>query len=151
MDWNNLLKPQFIWIVIGFFLIISEFAISGLVISFFGFGALVVGLLCAFLDLSVNMQLLIFLLTSVFSLLVLRKRFKNIFMGKLETNSGSNNELEEFLGQRAVVTMEIKPNALGKVEFHGTNWEAEAEQMIPEDTVVEIIGKKNITFIVKQI
>jgi membrane protein implicated in regulation of membrane protease activity len=35
------------------------------------------------------------------------------------------------------------------VEFHGTDWAAEADEEIPEGTMVEIIGKENITLKVK--
>ena len=45
----------------------------------------------------------------------------------------------------------ITPKAGGKVEFHGTNWEAHADGDIAEGAVVEIIGKDNITLKVKAI
>jgi len=35
------------------------------------------------------------------------------------------------------------------VEFHGTNWLAEADEEIAVETVVEIVGKENITLKVK--
>lgn len=145
------LKPQIIWMVIGFILILSEFAIPGLITSFFGIGALIVGVLCVFFNLSVNMQLLLFLSTSVVLLMFLRKRFKRVFMGKLEATDEDEKALEDILGQKAVVSREIKPNLAGKVEFRGTHWEAEATEPIAEGTAVEIVGQRNITLIVKPI
>jgi membrane protein implicated in regulation of membrane protease activity len=59
--------------------------------------------------------------------------------------------MDEFVGQRAIVKEKILPKLGGKVEFHGTNWEARADQEIAEGTVVEIIGKDNITFKVKAV
>jgi len=58
-------------------------------------------------------------------------------------------DLEEFIGQKAVVKEKITPKAGGKVEFHGTNWLAEADEEIAVETVVEIVGKENITLKVK--
>lgn len=43
----------------------------------------------------------------------------------------------------------IVPKSGGKVEFHGSHWEAQADQEIAEGTIVEIVGKDNITFKVK--
>ncbi|MHC4750430.1 MAG: NfeD family protein [Planctomycetota bacterium] len=42
-----------------------------------------------------------------------------------------------------------QPKAGGKVELHGTNWVAEADEEIAEGTVVEIIAKDNLTLEVK--
>jgi len=148
---SHVLQPQFVWLVVGFLLIISEFAIPGLVIGFFGVGALIVGVLCSFLTLSVNLQLLIFLSASVLLLLFLRKKFKKVFIGVSRPNMEDEGGLDEFVGEKAVVKQDIKPNLAGKVEFHGTDWEAEADAPIAAGTPVEIIGKKNITLIVKQI
>jgi membrane protein implicated in regulation of membrane protease activity len=48
-----------------------------------------------------------------------------------------------------VVKERITPAIRGKIEFHGSNWEAEAYEEIQPGTTVEIIDKKNITLIVK--
>ena len=39
----------------------------------------------------------------------------------------------------------------GRVEFHGTNWDAVADGIIPVGTDVEIMSKDNLTFKVKVI
>ena len=83
------------------------------------------------------------------SLLLLRRWLKGVFLGHTVSKQDLKENLEEYVGQHAVVIQRIVPKAGGKVEFHGTNWEAQAEQEIPEGTVVEIIGKDNITFKVK--
>ena len=79
------------------------------------------------------------------------KRFKKVFIGISKPNVGGDSGLADYVGKKAVVTQDIKPNLTGKVEFHGTDWEAEADGLIPAGAAVEIIGKKNITLIVKQI
>ena len=79
----------------------------------------------------------------------LRKWLKGIFFGHVKARQDMTEELKEFIGERAVVKEIITPKAGGKVEFHGTNWAAEAEEEIAEGTVVEITGKDNITLRVK--
>ena len=48
-----------------------------------------------------------------------------------------------------MVKTAITPKAGGRVELHGTSWQAEAEMEIPEGTIVEITAKDNITLKVK--
>ena len=45
----------------------------------------------------------------------------------------------------------IRPNIGGKVEFHGTNWNAVADKEIEVGAVVEITGKDNLTLKVKSL
>ena len=70
-------------------------------------------------------------------------------MGRIGQNESVDELLQEFVGKKAVVTREINPQNGGKVEFHGTNWNAEADEKIDKGTSVEIIGKNNITLKVK--
>jgi membrane protein implicated in regulation of membrane protease activity len=146
---KDFLKPELIWFLIGLVLLILEFALPGLIIFFFGVGAWAVALVCLITDIGINTQLIIFIVSSVLSLLCLRKWLKGIFLGHTVLKQDLRENLEEFIGQRAVVKEKIVPKAGGKVEFHGTNWEAFADEEIAEGTVVEIIGKDNITLKVK--
>ena len=150
--WDSIkefLKPEVIWFLAGLALLILEFALPGLIIFFFGVGACVVAVVCLITEISLNVQLIIFIGSSVLSLLLLRKWLKGVFLGHTASKQDLKENLEEFVGQRAVVKEKILPKAGGKVEFRGTNWEAQAEEEIAEGTVVEIIGKDNITLKVK--
>ena len=153
--WDSIkefLKPEVVWFLVGLALLILEFAMPGLVIFFFGVGACVVAAVCLVAPndlITLNVQLIIFIASSVLSLLLLRKWLKGVFLGHTPSKQDLTENLEEYVGQHAVVKEKIVPKAGGKVEFHGTNWEAQAEQEIEEGTVVEIIGKDNITFKVK--
>ncbi len=146
---KDFLKPELIWFLVGLVLLILEFVMPGLIIAFFGVGAWIVAIICLFIDIPLNAQLLIFIVTSVLSLLLLRKWLKGIFMGHVVSRQDVKENLEEFVGHRAVVKERIVPNGRGKVEFHGTDWQAEADEEIVEGTAVEIIGKDNITLKVK--
>jgi membrane protein implicated in regulation of membrane protease activity len=148
---KDFLKPELIWFLIGLALLLLEFALPGLIIFFFGIGACVVALVCLLTDISLNTQLLIFILSSILSLLCLRKWLKGIFMGYIVSKQDITENIEEFIGKRAVVKEKITPKTPGKVEFHGTNWTAEADEEIAEGTMVEIIGKDNITLKVKSL
>jgi len=151
---KDFLKPELIWFLVGLLLLIFEFMLPGLIIAFFGVGAWLVALLCLLSDYvqgSINTQLIIFILASVLSLLCLRRWLKGIFMGHIVSKQDMTENLEEFVGQRAVVIEAITPKAGGKVEFHGTNWVAQADAEIAEGAVVEIIGKENITLKVKAV
>jgi membrane protein implicated in regulation of membrane protease activity len=146
---KDFLKPELIWFLIGLALLLLEFALPGLIIFFFGIGACVVALVCLLTDISLNTQLLIFILSSILSLLCLRKWLKGIFMGYIVSKQDITENIEEFIGKRAVVKEKITPKVPGKVEFHGTNWAAEADEEIAAETPVKIVGKDNITLKVK--
>lgn len=142
------LTPSLLWFLVGFLFIALEFVFPSLVKVFFGFGAWVVALLCFFIDLSTNTQLFIFVGTSILFLILLRRGFRRF----LQSRGGLHQETEdidEFIGQKAVVIQEISPQKKGRVEFRGTSWDAEAYETIPEGAPVEIIDKSNITLMVR--
>jgi len=146
---KDFLKPELIWFLIGLVLLLLEFVMPGLIIAFFGVGACIVAIVCLLIDISLNTQLLIFIVSSVLSLLLLRRWVKGVFMGHIVSKQDMRENLEEFMGQKAVVKERIVPKTGGKVEFRGTDWAAEADVEIAEGTAVEIIGKDNITLKVK--
>jgi membrane protein implicated in regulation of membrane protease activity len=144
-------KPELIWFLVGLVLLLLEFAAPGLIIFFFGVGAWIVAAICLFTDVSLNIQLVIFLITSVLLLLSLRKWLKTIFVGHVGSKQNLDELLQEFVGEKAIVKKQITPELKGRVEFHGSNWDAKADETIEEGTPVEIIGKKNITLKVKSL
>ena len=149
---KDFLKPELIWFLVGLVLLIFEFIIPGLIIGFFGAGAWIVAIICLFSTYvagSINAQLIIFIIASVLSLLLLRKWLKGVFIGHTKSQQDLTEDMKEFIGERAVVKEKITLKAGGKVELHGTNWEAEADEEIAEGTVVEIIAKENLTLKVK--
>ncbi|MCP4613605.1 MAG: NfeD family protein [Planctomycetes bacterium] len=148
---KDFLQPEIIWFLVGLVLLIFEFILPGLIIAFFGVGAWVVALVCLITDIGINTQLIIFIIASVLSLLCLRKWLKGIFLGHTGSKQNLKEKLDEFVGQKAVVKKKIVPKVGGKVEFHGTNWLAQADEEIAEGVMVEIISKDNITLKVKSL
>jgi membrane protein implicated in regulation of membrane protease activity len=148
---KEFLKPELIWFLVGVILLVMEFVMPGLIIAFFGVGACVVAIVCLFKDISLNAQLIIFICSSVLSLLCLRRWLKGIFIGHTKSKQDMTEDLKEFVGERAVVKEKITPKLPGKIEFHGTNWQARADEEIPAGAVVEVIGKNNLTLKVKSL
>ena len=149
---KDFLKPELIWFLVGLVLLVLEFIMPGLIVGFFGAGAWIVAIIClfsAYVAGSINTQLIIFIIASVLSLLLLRKWLKGMFIGHTKSQQDLTEDMKEFIGERAVVKEKITLKAGGKVELHGTNWEAEADEEIAEGTVVEIIAKENLTLKVK--
>ena len=143
------LDPSFLWALAGFFLIGAEFFVPGLVIIFFGLGALVTALLSAVvpgLDTGYAMQAVIWMASSVASLVSLRRTFGRIFKGKLLPDK----RMEEGpMGDTAVVIQSISPDKPGRVKYQGTSWSAVSytETLDPGEEVT-ILGQENLTFIV---
>lgn len=143
------LNPPLIWFVIGLVLIILEFANPGVVLIFFGIGAWIVAFISLLLGISVNVQLAIFLISSVLLLVFLRKWLKTMFRGESDITQEKEEIMDQFFGKKALVTKTISPDIGGKVEFQGTYWDAESYETIAEGETVEIIDRKNITLVVK--
>ncbi len=143
------LKPELIWFLVGLALLIFEFMLPGLIIAFFGVGAVITSIVCLFTNIGINTQLIIFIVSSILSLLLLRSWLKGVFLGHVTAKQKGTEDLEEFVGQHAVVKERIVPRMGGKVELHGTNWQAIADGEIPEGAAVEVVGKDNLTLKVK--
>ena len=147
---NEWLTPPIIWFAVGVILLLLEFASPGVIMLFFGIGAWLVAVLCLVIDISINLQLSIFILSSLLLLISLRKWFKSLFHGRFESNNESEEVLHEFVGKKGIVTQEITA-AGGKIEFRGSHWNAAAGMVIPQGAAVEIVSQDNITLIVKPI
>jgi membrane protein implicated in regulation of membrane protease activity len=144
-------QSELYWFLLGLALMLSELALPGFVIIFFGIGAWITAL-CIWLGISTafNTQLVIFLVSSVLSLVLFRKQGKRYFQGRVSGKLDDVAKLDDVKGERAVVVEDIVPNNLaGKVEFHGTNWNAIAEEEIKKGTPVEILGREDLTLRVK--
>ena len=142
-------NPAAWWAIVGLVLILAEFVIPGLILFFFGLGALLVALLCLFVKLTLTWQLLFFGISSVVFLLLLRRTLARIFMGKSGQGHSAVDRASEISGQSAVVKTTIDPRRGGKVEFHGTNWTAEAQVEIAEGAVVRIVRQEGLKLIVE--
>jgi membrane protein implicated in regulation of membrane protease activity len=142
------LKPQLLWFGLGVVLLLLEFASPGVVLIFFALGAWLVALLSLMVEISLNLQLGVFVVSSVGLLLVFRSRITQRF--NRQRSASPEDASDQFAGKRALVTREIQSGRPGRVEYRGTYWEAVAGEGIPEGAAVEIVEKENLTLVVKR-
>ncbi len=141
---------NFVWFLVGIIFIFFEFIIPGLVIAFFGVGAIITAIVTSIFTLSIAMQVAVFSVSSILSIVLLRKYFTKVFAGK-ELNAEDNENFNIELGKMVPVVELIEPNIIGgKVKYQGTLWPAKSDVTISPGESVEIIGRDNITLIVKK-
>lgn len=145
------LSPELIWFFVGLVLLIGELAIPALILLFFGVGAWMT-VFAIFIGLApnINIQLFIFIVTSILAIALLRQRVgfykKGHNFGKTDEKDG----IGSVIGSHGIVIEEINPHLFsGKVELNGTLWQAVAEVAIKKGTEVEIIEQVNLTVKVK--
>jgi membrane protein implicated in regulation of membrane protease activity len=143
-----------IWLALGIIFIISELFIPGFTIFFFGCGALITaftGLIFPPVAGNYIYQLIIWLITSILSLIFLRKKFSNTFTGKLH-----KNQTDSFVGKTARVIDEIDKQTPGRISINGTTWNGETidDVKLYKNEIVRIIKRKeseSLTFIVEKV
>jgi membrane protein implicated in regulation of membrane protease activity len=141
------LTAAFVWALLGLLMIGAELFVPGLVIVFFGIGALVTAGLSALLPGfggSLVLQILTWLGATGLSFAFLRRRLSRVFRGKVITEDGT-----EVTGKHAVVTERLTPKENGRVRFEGTSWTAASysETFEPGETV-EILRQEGLTLYV---
>ncbi len=147
MNTSILSRPEMIWFIIGLVLFLLELVLPGFVIFFFGVGAWITALLCLIANPGINLQVVVFAVTSVLSLLALRKMIQKRFF---YSNSDLSDKVEdEFTGKDAVAVIDFEPSKIGKVDFKGTTWQAESESSIRNGQIVVIKRKENFKLIVE--
>lgn len=139
---NIFSRPELLWFLLGLVLFLLELVIPGFFIFFFGLGAWVTALVCLIGEPSTNLQIIIFAIVSVLSLLALRKMMQKKFFYHDENLSAGVED--EFTGKEATV-IETFDNHRGKVEFKGTLWKAESKSPISAGQSVVIVKKEDFT------
>lgn len=103
-------------------------------------------------EISVNLQLVIFSVSSVILLLVTRGAIKKVFVGqKVRQGQEMPVSASEFIGSRGLVIEKIDEKLGGRIELNGSEWKAQSSQAIAVGTPVEVIGQSNVTMIVKPV
>jgi len=138
-----------IWLATGVFLLVLEMVLPGFVLFFFGLGALVTFLCSWLLHPSLNVQLLIFLVSSLALLFTLRGFIKRTFLGGL--TAVDEDAVLSFGGESVLVIKTIDPPREGKVKHGGTFWRAVAEERIEEGTMATVVSQENLIVSVKKL
>ncbi len=147
----DFLSDPLFWFFIGLIIFILELAAPGLILFFFGIGAWLTAFISAVYPIGISSQLFIFLITSVVTLLVLRKRFEILFRGFSKRKDNPSLDMDDLTGKKATVVKGIFPPREGKVEIFGTDWIAESDTRIDEGETVVIERKKNLTLYVRKV
>lgn len=141
-------RPEIVWFLLGLVLFLAELVLPGFFIFFFAVGAWVTALVCLFGSPSTNLQIIIFAVTSLITLITLRKMIQKKFFDS-GSNADSDSVEDEFTGKEARAVSNFGPGVRGKVEFKGTMWDAEANAEILAGQIVIITGKENFKLYVK--
>ena len=148
---NITISVEFLWTLAGILFIFVELVYPHLVLAFFGAGALATAL-CTVLGITRNLasQLIVFMVSSLLLLFLLRRYLKKTLTGKLQDrNDAQMFDLE--IGKLVSVIGEIDPEkGKGKVKYHGTLWDAEAVDFIAAGESARIIGMNNLTLRVEK-
>jgi len=145
------LSNELIWFLFGLVLMLGEIVTPGFVLIFFGVGAWLIALLLWLgISISFTTQLFVFLVASIVSLILFRKYGSKYSHGKV-VRPDSGSSIDDVKGERAVVLYDIQPRTGGKVEFHGTLWNAESDVAISKGASVEVLERNNLTLKVKPI
>jgi membrane protein implicated in regulation of membrane protease activity len=144
------------WFVVGFIFLVMEVLTPGIVFVFFGLGAwLVMALTFIMPNLGSSFQFLIFIVSSVVFLFLLRRHVTDLF--KRMRKDGPTDSLsepmvaEKFLGQTVEVVKDITPEHPGLVELNGTNWTAQSSVAISAGQRARVIELTGLTFWVEKV
>ena len=147
MDLLELFQSSaFIWFIIGIVFIIIEWLTPQFILIFFATGAWLTSLMLIITPTSLDNQLILFLSSSIISLISLHKIVKKkFFRGK------SVNNDQEIIGKIATVIHEFGTDSYGKVEFKGTLWIASSNENLKKDDKVKITGYDSIRLQVRKL
>jgi len=152
MQMDNLITPWLIWFLAGIGLAFLELYLPGFIVLFFGFGCWIVAGALLLWDLSLNQQIVIFLVATIASLLLLRKWLMRVFRGA--SSDKQKDDFDDFpTGKHVKVVKTITPVEYGRIQYRGTAWYATAEETIEQGATVEIVrfadGSHQVFFVRK--
>lgn len=117
-----MITSEVVWLSFGILLLLVEVTTGGFWVGFFGLGAIVAGALIWFGAVeSLNAQIATFVLASVLPLILFRRS-----LVRWLNRDKPIVPIGDAAGQTAVVVAEIGPGGVGRVEFQGSTWDAQA-------------------------
>lgn len=132
------------WFGIFAILLVIEMLTVELVTIWFAFGA-VAAIVCSFFTESVIIQLVVFLITSIMALVIMKpilKRFKSFDV--------TPTNLDRVIGKVGKVTKAIELDKYGEVKVLGNVWTAVAKEYIAEGEKVKILSIDGVKLIVQK-
>lgn len=138
------------WLVIGVILLVAEVLTMAALLIFIGLAALIVSALTFIGVLSeLPMQLLIFSLASIVSIVFLRKHLAAIFGGKSIDESLTPLDDTDLINAKGKVV--IAENGALSVIINGTKWDAKGDANLKEGDSVFVTKVDGISLFVERI
>jgi membrane protein implicated in regulation of membrane protease activity len=140
-------SPALAWAAVGLLLLILELATQSFILCFIGLGALIVAATTWMgLTDSFGSQLIVFSISSLLLMFLLRKTAKKLF-------AGHDDAPPDYAGEKVSVVKIIPAGGEGIIQYRGSDWIAfsDESQEIPAGTVVRIAAIEGIRVKVKLI
>jgi membrane protein implicated in regulation of membrane protease activity len=150
---NRMNEPWFLWALAGIVCIGLEMLLPGFVIFFFGLGGLLTALCCLvpFIGDQTWIQVILFMVFSVGSLVVFRRKFTKIFAGTVFDSKHGNDEADG-IGKTAEVLETAGPVVEGRIKFQGTSWKAHTKDgECTSGSIAKIVSREGMTYIIEPI
>ena len=139
------------WFILGVVFLVLEILVPGFFLIFFGLGAWATASLMFFMPVPINMQWAIFIIVSVSTLLILRRRLKDI-LKKGPSPVGAMDDpifANQYLNREVLVVQDIAPGSPGLVELNGTNWQAiSKDSVITAGKMARVLSINGLTLLV---
>ena len=135
-------SPVLIWFLLGIAFFVTELILPSFILFFLGIGAWITTLVLWAAHISLTAQMIVFLVSSLISLIMLRTWLRSVFLGNSSEEDGST--IIQSSPSTGVVTEAIVPPGSGRVKYGGSYWQARADEPIPENAVVQILERKNL-------
>lgn len=131
-----------IWALLGVVLVLAEFAMPGVVLLFFGVAALLIAVaLWAGVEMSVNVQILIFGALAIGLVAGARERVKTWFYGKSEH---AREGVETLAPGTQVTALSDFVDGAGLVSYRGARWNAECADPVISGQRLWIVGRRSL-------
>lgn len=133
------------WIIAFLVLILIELVTVNLVSIWFAIGSIAAYITTFFTD-NFMIQLIVFVIVSIISLLAMKPLTKKIRNRKYEPTN-----LDRVIGKEGVVTKDITKNSYGEVKVSGSIWTATSKKAISKGTQVKVLKIEGVKLLVEEV
>lgn len=133
------------WIIIFLILLFIELVTINLVTIWFAIGA-IFAYITTFLTDNFTIQLIVFIVVSIISLLATKPLTKKIRKRKYEPTN-----LDRVIGKEGVVTKDISKNSYGEVKVQGSIWTATSKKEIIKGVQVKVLKIDGVKLLVEEV
>jgi hypothetical protein len=136
-----------IWLLVGLALLLIEIATPGVFFLFFGAAAIAVGVLTALGFEQAWLQLVVFSVLSIGSLLL----FRGPLLRRMRP-AADRPVVDAIAGETAVLTEDLPAHGIGRAELRGTVWTAENEgdEPLARGQRARVVRVQGLTLIVRR-